>query len=578
MAHPEPVASLVTVLRGLGASGTTAPAALLRGLGVPEKLLPRAEDTCAFAVEASGPDEAPALRATFTATELGFRFGRPRFHPAQIGGRAEIGVEVTSAGLSTFDVSLQLGQGSLRVRGPASELTIVATDIDPSWVAAVTTALAGTTLLRVDDGSPVTMTPFTLPRNARLGASLVVDAAAGEARGSVLLVTLKTETAAGGTSLTLEGALAAGRTFESTRLRGILTVSDLLGTGAFAGALRPLAEGTLQLEATVRGSLREPVLDGFVTAPQLSLAFHEGAASGAFERSATAPVITLTDVATLLRYDRTKVVWHRLAARAYGGTLGGEGVAVRAGGFSASLALRNVAAGTIPIDASNRPLSDLASGRLAVDLRFVTGGSAEGALALEDGVFPVLLRAQGPFAKVGLTVPPQTASAPATCTITLNARGWAFAEVVAAVPGCATTGRVDVASDGTVDGALVVRLGSELLEKSKLTRLPSLLANQLVVPVRITGAASRPHVDADLAACFGTLLSDAAGGVASLFTGSRPPPPLTPETSSSRTLAPDPFGAAGRVDAAAEDALTRELVAEGADWDAIDRRIAASRG
>ena len=148
---------------------------------------------------------------------------------------------------------------------------------------------------------------------------------------------------------------------------------------------------------------------------------------------------------------------------------------------------------------------------------------------------------------------------------------------VAAVPGCATTGRVDVASDGTVDGALVVRLGSELLEKSKLTLLPSLLADQLVVPVRITGAASRPHVDADLAACFGRLLSDAAGGVASLFTGSKPPPPLTPESTPSRTLAPDPFGAAGRADAAAEDALTSELVAKGADWNEIDARIAAHR-
>jgi len=61
-------------------------------------------------------------------------------------------------------------------------------------------------------------------------------------------------------------------------------------------------------------------------------------------------------------------------------------------------------------------------------------------------------------------------------------RGWTFADVVAAVPGCATTGRVDVANDGTVGGALVVKLGAELLEKSKLTLLPSLLAGKLVVP------------------------------------------------------------------------------------------------
>ncbi len=72
-------------------------------------------------------------------------------------------------------------------------------------------------------------------------------------------------------------------------------------------------------------------------------------------------------------------------------------------------------------------------------------------------------------------------------------------------------------------GALVVKLGAEWLEKSKLTLLPSLLADKLVVPVRITGAASRPHVDADLASCFGTLLSDAAGGVAKIKARRRPP-------------------------------------------------------
>ncbi len=124
-------------------------------------------------------------------------------------------------------------------------------------------------------------------------------------------------------------------------------------------------------------------------------------------------------------------------------------------------------------------------------------------------------------------------------------------------------------------GALVVKLGAELLEKSKLTLLPSLLADKLVVPVRITGAASRPHFDADLASCFGTLLSDAAGGVAKI--SSRPPSPMAVEAEPTGTLAPDPFGAATRAAIATEDALLRELFLAGAAFGDIDVRVAAHR-
>jgi hypothetical protein len=582
MAHPEPVLRLVTVLLGLGAAGETSPAALLRSLGVREKLLPRAEDTCAFAVERSADLELP-LRATFSARAIGFRFGRPRFHPAQLGGPAELVVEVPAEGELTIRASLQLGAGSLIVEGHPSALTVTAKDVEPSWVAAVVTALAGTTLVRVDDGSPVTFEPFTVPRTARLGASLLLDLGRRSARGKVTLDTPRTEAAPEGTSLVLEGAVGPDQAIAGTTLRGALAAADLLTTGAFDGALRPLPEGSLRVDATITGSLRTAAITGLVTTPRLRLAFHERVDGGPHRPSVTAPVIPLADVAALFRYDGATLAWQRLAARAYGGSLGGEGRLGRRGAFvglRAALALRDVTAGEIPIDANGRLLSDLASGRLAIDLRFdrdgageATSTTAHGALCLEDGVFPVLQRAQAPLGKVGLGLPPQTASGPATCTIALHARGWTFAEVIAAVPGCATTGRVDVSPDGAVDGALVVKLGAELLEKSKLTLLPSLLADQLVVPVRITGAASRPHVDADLASCFGTLLSDAAGGVAKIF--SRPPPPLAAPPA--RTLGPDPFGASARGDAAADDARARELVLEGVAFDEIAARLGAPR-
>ncbi|HSO40486.1 MAG TPA: hypothetical protein VLT33_48500, partial [Labilithrix sp.] len=187
MASQEPVArvvdGVVAALLGLvprdaagltlpaRAEGSVSPAVLLRGLGVPEKLLPRAEDSLSFVVEVTGTAARPEVHATFQATELGFRFGRPRFHPAQIAGRLDLVIDVAADGAVRVAASLQLGAGSLGLeaslaREPAGAraLTLSATEVEPSWIAAVTTALAGTTRLRVDDGSPVTLSPFTVPR------------------------------------------------------------------------------------------------------------------------------------------------------------------------------------------------------------------------------------------------------------------------------------------------------------------------------------------------------------------------------------------------------------------------------
>ena len=189
-------------------------------------------------------------------------------------------------------------------------------------------------------------------------------------------------------------------------------------------------------------------------------------------------------------------------------------------GVVATASLRDVNAGELPIDAS-RTVSLIASGHLSVDLR-VENGAGRGVLRLDDGVFPVLARGEAPLAKVGLRLPGTTASAPATCTIGLSERGWTFGDVYAAVPGCVATGRLDVDPAGVLDGALVVALGKELLETGTMT---SLLTERLTVPVRITGSAAAPVVDADLAATFGSFMTN--NRVAAVFRSkeSVAPPP-----------------------------------------------------
>lgn len=80
----------------------------------------------------------------------------------------------------------------------------------------------------------------------------------------------------------------------------MLSAADLLTTGAFDGALRPLPEAKLRVDARVHGSLRAAATTGLVTSPRVQLAFYDRAegGSGPYVRSVTTPVIPLTDLAT----------------------------------------------------------------------------------------------------------------------------------------------------------------------------------------------------------------------------------------------------------------------------------------
>ena len=256
-------------------------------------------------------------------------------------------------------------------------------------------------------------------------------------------------------------------------------------------------------------------------------------------------------------------------------------------GLQTTIAARDVSVGHLPIDASGAPLGDIARGRLALDLRFDRAGADEalipgsapgstigrGQARLDDAMFPVLERSRAALGRYGISPPPQQASGPAALVIGMGHLGWSFTQAHGAVPGCEATGDVRVSFDGALDGVLVVTLGEELLSSSAALVVPSLLADRLTVPVTIAGTIARPHIHADLGACFGSfvtdnrvtaLFSEAASDVVSLLTGRdperprAPPPPLAPPP------APPPRH---------EDALMRELAASRADWDELEARL-----
>ena len=549
-ANAGPVASVQAALAGIdlgplrawltgprAANDAVDIAGALRAIGVPDKLLPRAEDRGALTVSESG--------VRLEAKELGFRFGSPRFVPAQVAH----GLVATLDAAGALHVSLRIGkEGSFAIEGALGErVRVVATKIEPSWLIALVRALTGISRLRTEDegGAPGT---FVLPQEARFGAELVREGATS--------LTITMNTAASTLSL---GPLSLGDGDHGVLLEGHLAVGDVyrmnvLPAPSGGPELRPLASSVVELTALLRGPLATLSIAAFARAARVELGMHE---AGILRE--TSPVFVIEEASALLAVDRQKLVWQRLGARAYGGAIGSEGVlglteATR--GVSATASLRDVNAGELPIDAS-RTVSLIATGRLALDLR-VANGEGSGALRLTDGVFPVLARGQAPLAKVGLRLPSETASAPATCSIGLSARGWTFDEVYAAVPGCIARGRLDVDPAGTLDGALTVALGKELLETSTMT---SLLTERLTIPVRITGGASAPVVDADLAATFGSFMT--SNRVAAVFRSKESvAPPAAPVVDLLPLATRDPSH---------EAVAMRAWVTAGADWNALPR-------
>ncbi len=237
-----------------------------------------------------------------------------------------------------------------------------------------------------------------------------------------------------GSSVAIDLRLSPERRVDGSTIRGTLALVDALRAGASGVGVQPLAEGLARLDATLDGRLDDLRLSGVLTAAHVRLALYERGV-----RHETSPVFALTDLSTLFRLDRAKLVWHRLATRAYGGTVASEEVIDFGGAFAsvhATIAARAIVAGSLPVDATGRTLAELARGRLAVDMRFDREGEGRanggGDLQLEDGDFPVLQRSRASLAKYGVSPPAENAIAPATCSI--SARG----RVV--VPRCARRG------------------------------------------------------------------------------------------------------------------------------------------
>jgi hypothetical protein len=504
----------------------------------------------AVAVEiATRPDVRPFrftdVDTTITVSPNAFEYRDGRF--SGYGGSFRL------EGIVPFDAAAQ---------PDAARLAAHVKDADASFVEAAASIARGGVRIRVEHGGK-RENEIHVPLAARVSGTLTL-LSAGRLASSLAL-----ETAAG-TALVATIALSSDAKLDGTSIRGALAVTDAL---VIAGANALLPDGVLRLDAQLTGAAGDSLVSGFVTSDRLFVA--------PGERS---PIFVVTDASALFRLDARRFVWHRLEGRAYGGTVASAGLVGFRGnqafvGLQATLSIRDAIVDDLPLDRAEAPrrACDVVRGRLAIEMRLDSRGDgpigARGTARLDDGAFPALGQARAQLSRYGLPPPPEQAIAPATVSIDRMPTGWFFHEIDAQVRGCAATGRVRVDDAGALDGDIVVTLGEEYLRSSAVLVVPRVLTEHLTLPVHLRGAVGKPEIDADLAACLGRFVVDnrvtgfvtgVVDDVTNMITGRGalhdPPPPPPPE--------PQPID---------EDALMRELIAKGADWDEIEERLEEHR-
>ena len=415
------------------------------------------------------------LSGTLTLSRTSLRYTDVRFTTHGGSFQAEGTIPFTAPAPTPIPTPARL---SLHASNASASLLEALASLNPSGVQ-----------LRVAHEGPRSPNELWIPRSTLLTVKIKV-AADLSTSADLALTTAPSGSDGASSSLTTSLTLSPELQLDGSTLRGTLSLADALRTGVFDSTLRPLSEGAAQIEATLKGPVDDCILSGFATLASLRLAAHDGA-----RISPKAPTFVITELSTLFRVDAAKILWQRVEARAYGGTLTSAGVIGHSGAFiglQSTVAARGVSVGDLPIDARNAPLGTLAQGTLALDLRFDRVGASGavtglGQARLDDGVFPVLERSRAPLGRYGISPPLPHASGPATLVIGLSHLGWSFSEARGAVPGCEAIGAVRVAFDGSIDGALVVTLSEALLASSAVLVVPSLLADRLTVPVSIGG-------------------------------------------------------------------------------------------
>lgn len=385
--------------------------------------------------------------------------------------------------------------------------------------------------------------------------SLVVDVTLETPRGTNAVVALR---------------VAHGGALDGSTLFGSIALADLVRSGALGSEPVFAPEGTVKIDAFARGHGQDVVVLGSVATDRIAVLTRAASATDDAQ-------IVLTTVEGSCRLDRSNVIWKDLGGRAYCGSFRSTGFYAWSGAFHASASLVSVAVHELPDLNGHTPssfirgrLSATILGRADVDESF----RADGKITLYDAAFPVLAVVRPTLAKYGLRPPKEDAPTPVTATFVGTSVGVALRDVEIDLRGVSVRGEIGLSHDRTLDGRAVVTLEEEYLRSSKLLTVPRVLADRIVLPVRIDGPLDDPHVHAELAKCLGRFLKD--NRVRKLVMSAVEEARILLGRHSVSEPAPEP----SRPQLETElDAMLREMVdAHAADWEEIARREAGRSG
>jgi hypothetical protein len=276
---------------GVRVDADASPAALLRRVGGPREALPRDEDVVRFELTVSGDLRHPVVNGAITASELGFRLGRPRFVPpvvvraltSELFLKDERAVLRAVARARGGEVTLDL-DANIRDLGSAHG-TLRADALDAAFVRDVLATLGGR---------------LGVPNDVAASAELTLAPRAGASGLSIAgAATLATSSSRVVFTLNPSG---------DVRIAGSVTVHDVLATGALSGSVRPV-EGELVVALDlVRGDAFG--LRGTVASPRLVVAL--------VDRPEIPPYL-LESATVNVVIDSAALVYDQLRFRAHGG-------------------------------------------------------------------------------------------------------------------------------------------------------------------------------------------------------------------------------------------------------------------
>lgn len=352
--------------------------------------------------------------------------------------------------------------------------------------------------IRVEQPGPRPKSDLWIPGDARLFGEV------SWAQDQSLAGTIGVETPR--SSLLLQLAMSPDRGLAGSTLRGRLAIADALLSGLFDTAIRPLPEGSAQIEAAIGGTPVKAVISGRATASELRFGLDGSAAS---------PTARVEDVTVLFSIDPERIVWRNLQARIYGGTFGSSGLIASGPSFTglqSSVWWSGVLVEQIPGGPGVNEMGDSIRGRLSGEMRLDRRGAGSltgrGHAELADPDYRFLAKAQPALAAYELPIPPTRSAVPLRTLVRLSEKTILLSELRASVDGCSIEGAATIGPRGELRGLLHAHIEERLLSRSPLLSIPAAFTGDVVVPVTLGGSLERPRFEADLVGALERLVTN----------------------------------------------------------------------